>query len=138
MAKKILIMDEEYWSIQPAIDRIHFVFGEDVTTYCASGYEGLTRLQEAEFGCVILDIMFPLGEEMDSDEDSTQSIRGGLIVLGEIRKKLRMSIPVICFTIRDDEEVKQEIKKYQNTFHISKLNNNGLEILIIQLKKYLN
>jgi CheY-like chemotaxis protein len=138
MHKKILIMDDEYWSIEPAIDRIHYVFGNEITRYCPSGYEGIKLLRQEPFLCVILDIMFPLGEEMDSDDDSPSSIRGGLIVLNEIRKSLELSIPVICFTVRDDDEIRQEINKYPNTSYISKLNTNGLEALIVQLKKYLN
>lgn len=129
--RRILVMDEEFWSIQPAIDRIERVFGSGITEWCDSGLAGLTQLQDTKqnYCCVILDIMFPLGR--DTDEDS---ISGGLIILNEIRNILHQDIPVICFTFRDDESVKTEINKFTRTTHISKLT--GLEQLINQIKKH--
>jgi CheY-like chemotaxis protein len=136
--RKFLIMDEEYWSIEPVIDRIFSVFGNDSIVYCADGSEGLEKLGEGEFSCIILDIMFPLGTRLDNDSDTSQSIKGGLIILKRIREVLKYNIPIICFTIRDDDEVKFEIAKYSNTYHISKLNGRAIDLLISQLKKLQN
>jgi CheY-like chemotaxis protein len=136
--KRVLIMDEEYWSIEPVIDRMQSLFGKETTVYCSDGTEGIERLKSEEFCCIILDIMFPLGASVETDEDSSQSIRGGLIILKRIREVLKCKTPVICFTIRDDDEVKNEISKYANAMHISKLNIRSMELLMTQLRKYLN
>jgi CheY-like chemotaxis protein len=136
--KKVLIMDEEYWSIEPVIDRIQSVFGVESYVYCADGSEGLERFEQEEYSCIILDIMFPLGSALDTDDDSSQSIKGGLIMLKRLRDIIKTKVPIICFTIRDDDEVKTEILKYSNTSHISKLNSRALDLLITQLRKHLN
>jgi CheY-like chemotaxis protein len=138
--KKILVMDEEYWSIEPAIDRIESLFGKEILEYSSNGVEGLRQLKDHNFKCIILDIMFPMGDDMDilEEEEGLKSISGGISVLHEIRNTLKMKTPVICFTIRDDDEVKASIKKYANTIHISKLNMNGLELLINQIKRYID
>lgn len=134
---KILIIDEEYWSIEPAIDRIKSVYGDDCCTYCADGSEGVESLRNGQFSCIILDIMFPLGSGWESTTGGNESINGGLIVLQYLRKTLKIKIPIICFTIRDDAAVKAEISRYTETFHVSKVDGRALELLMQQLKKYI-
>ncbi|MBK8484266.1 MAG: response regulator transcription factor [Saprospiraceae bacterium] len=136
--KKILIIDEEFWSIEPAIYKIEKEFGKDSTVYCADGSEGLDMLQTNNFSCIILDIMFPLGAALEDVLENIEPINGGLIILDRIRNILGLKIPVICFTIRDDDEVKIEIKKYTKASHISKLNEKAEDLLISQIKKYIN
>ena len=136
--KKILLIDEEYWSIEPIIDRIQNTFGKDTVVYCADGAEGLKMLLQYEFACIILDIMFPLGSFLETDENEGDSINSGLIILKRLRENLKCRIPVICFTIRDDDQAKSEIKKYDDSYHISKLNPRAIDILINQIRILIN
>lgn len=131
-------MDEEYWSIEPIIDRIKNHYGDDSYVYCADGTEGIETFEKGTFACIILDIMFPLGADYEDDADADLAINGGLIILKKLREEIRTTVPVICLSLRDDDEVKAEIEKYDHTMHISKLNSRAMETLISQLNKHLS
>jgi len=135
--KRILFIDEERWSIEPIIDRINSEFG-DTVDYIEDGSSGLSLLLQKgdQYQCVILDIMFPLGADLDDGEED-RSVRAGLILLHLIRRIHRIKVPIICFTIRDDDEVKTTIEKFSNATHICKVNMRAMDLLMIQLRKYI-
>lgn len=148
-AKQILIIDDELWTVESTIDRINRVFGDETVVYCDDVIDGLNKIIENEYACIILDVMFPL-PDMGNEQNRAvllkefeplhsvemTPVNTGIVVLHNIRNVLDVTVPVICFTIRKDESLIEQISKYKKTIHIHKLDEKAFELLINELKKY--
>jgi two-component system chemotaxis sensor kinase CheA len=128
MEKKVLLIDEDEIYMMPIFDRLKF---EKINyDYCNTGYKGLEKFKKEEYKLIILDMRLSLGEEL---ENITNFKPPGLYVLEEIRK-INKKIPIICFTIIDDESLAGNIKKL-NSIYINKTEEIGF--LFETIKKYI-
>jgi len=103
--KKVLIIDDEKWFFEPILDRLTYEkIGFD---FCISGSQGLEYLKANKYRVVILDIKVTLGRNLQHLLGKDAS---GISILEEIRK-IEHRIPVICFTVLNDEEIRDKILK---------------------------
>jgi DNA-binding response OmpR family regulator len=98
---RILIVDDEAWFMEPFFERLQHL--GIAYTHCNTGSQALDLLKTDQYSLIVLDMVIP------SDGFETESSEiGGLIVLREIRR-LNQVIPVYCYTVLSDEELKSKI-----------------------------
>jgi CheY-like chemotaxis protein len=120
MAKKILFVDDEDWSVDAYFDKLRdhglqFDLAID-------GDEAIDRLRSAKYDLIILDIMVPPGNKIGKDVEPR---RAGAILLDMIRKeevpnmKTSPTVPVVVLTAVTDQKLLEDIRKLNVTeiFH---------------------
>lgn len=118
MPRKILVIDDEEWLIQPVLDRLEY---EEVDyVYAQTGFEGLEYVRNSadQYAAIILDMKIPLG---DFSDDFDPDLRRrypipGIYVLEEIRK-LDPDIPILCFTVLEDHFIRQHTQKWKAMYY---------------------
>jgi CheY-like chemotaxis protein len=129
---KILIVDEEKWYMEAIFDRINADFGRNLYDYSFNGSDAIELLNKNKYSVIILDLMLPLGDNL-SVPDNEPDLMYGILILRKIRE-INKVIPVICFTVLNDSNIKEEIKKL-NALHIGKLDEDSYDRLFRELKK---
>lgn len=121
MKKKVLLIDDEDWFVEPIQDRLEH---EGIAcTYCRTGSAGLTefRRHRDQYAVVVLDIRLTMSKPPD-DEDATEweakRSEGGVFLLEKLRAA-DPDIPVICYTVLDDVNIVQRIRDRGGT-HLAK------------------
>ena len=132
---KILIVDEEKWFLEAITDRIDAEFGENRYDFVLNGYDALEQLSNNSYTMIILDMMMPLGGDLELPKSEAKTMFG-IYILQLIRKK-NTSIPIICYTIIDDNLIKKQINQY-DAIHICKLNEDAYDELFEHINKYLS
>lgn len=108
MQKKILIIDDEAWFVEPILDRLEHMQIE--CDYCSTGFAGLEKVKSNRYDLIVLDMMLALGKRPSWLTNIELNVKpNGLLVL-EIAQKLAPSTPVIVFTVLDDPVIRQRIK----------------------------
>ncbi|MBE2226597.1 MAG: hypothetical protein IAE93_04620 [Ignavibacteria bacterium] len=121
MPKKILIIDEEKWFFSPIFDRLKY--DKLDYEYCETGIKGLTRFKNNidNYSIIILDIKLTLGEQLI--EVIRDYLYPGIYVLEELRK-IDKKIPIICYTVINNEETREKIGR-MNANYIAKQGNSS-------------
>ena len=135
--KSILVIDDEKSSVEPLIDSLEFTYGPGICIYLDDGIDGIKELLKnpVAFDCVILDMMFPLEDnilEIDDEHifEAESQIESGLVILRLIREKLNINIPILCFTIRSEMHIVSAIKSYRNTWYIHKAQTSPANVIL--------
>ena len=127
MNKKVLIIDDEDWFIEPILDRL--AFEEIVYNYFKTGFEGLMEFKSnsSEYSVIILDMKLTLGDYPDGIESpEIDTDCSGLYILKELRE-INSQIPILCYTVLHDQKIKNEITNLGGT-HIVKAGRNEDEL----------
>ncbi|WP_298140591.1 response regulator [Flavobacterium sp.] len=132
---KILIADEEKWFLEAVTDRIDAEYGMNHYDFVLNGSDALELLNKSNYKMIILDMMMPLGKDLELPENEP-NLMFGIYILRLIRN-INRSIPVVCYTILDDNVLKKQIKDL-DAIHICKLDDNSFDNLFRNIKKYLN
>lgn len=131
---KILIVDEEKWFLEGVTDRIDFDFGVERYCFAYNGFEALDFLSNQPFKLIILDMMMPLGGDLELPKNEP-NLMYGIFILRLIRERFP-KITIVCYTILDDNLIKKQIKEL-SAFHICKINDNAYEELFKYIKNAL-
>ena len=80
----------------------------------------MEALSKEDFDCIVMDITLPLGSLIKPGE-AKRGMRTGLVILNSIIANEELSsVPIVVYTIVEDQDVKEFCKKY-NVLYISKL-----------------
>jgi len=131
MDKKILVVDEEKWYMDALFDRIDCEFGKGMYDYAFNGIQALKKIEKNYYNVVILDLLLPLGDGINLPSDEPDLVYG-IYILRKIRN-INNDIPVICYTILDDNNVKASVTDLNATY-ICKINDDSFELLFNKLK----
>jgi DNA-binding response OmpR family regulator len=110
MSRKILIIDDEKWFFNPFLE--HLEADNIAYDYCEDGSKGLAKLETDDFSAVVLDMKVSLGERLA--HMLGQDVPG-ILIFKEI-KKIKPNIPVICWTVLSDEEIKKKVRDLGGTY----------------------
>lgn len=129
----ILLVDEEYWSIEPLIDKIETETNSKVTL-ASSCSDAMIHFDKNEYHYVILDLMLPAGEySIVKDLIKEGDTYYGLNLLEYLRGK-NSDIPIIGFSIADDDYVKNKFKDLNAVF-FCKLSIDAMSSIVSIIKK---
>lgn len=131
---KILIADEEKWFLEGITDRIDAEFGEGKYDFVFNGFDALELLGKNDYSMVILDMMMPLGGNLQLPKTEPK-LMFGIYILQLIRERYK-SIPIVCYTILDDNTMIKQIKQ-NNANYICKLDDDSYAELYDYITKYL-
>lgn len=131
---KILIADEEKWFLEAITDRIDSEYGVNRYDFVFNGFDALESLEKKDYKLIILDMMMPLGGNLELPKNEPNNMFG-IYILKLIREKNK-KVPVVCYTILDDNIIKRQIKELDG-IHICKLNEDSYENLFKQINKSL-
>ena len=131
---KILISDEEKWYLDAVTDRIDAEFGEGYYDFVSNGYETLNLIKKNNYKLLILDMMMPLGGDLELPKNEP-NLMYGIYILRLVRQEHK-NLPVVCYTILDDNKTKKQIQEL-NAIHICKLDENAYERLFYQINNYM-
>lgn len=110
MSKHLLLIDDEDWFVEPILDRLSF---EGIQCrYCRTGFAGLKefRAHPNRYGIVILDMKLSMGERpRDVDVADLDGYRVAGIYLLEKIRSLAPDLPVIGYTVLDDQSIREAI-----------------------------
>ena len=112
MAKKILFVDDEDWSVDAYFDKLrdHGLQFD----LAINGDEAIDRLRSEKYDLIILDIMLPPGNKIGKDVEPR---RAGAILLDMIRKKevpdMKTSpgVLVVVLTAVTDQKLLENVRK---------------------------
>ena len=113
MAKRILFVDDEDWSVTPYFDKLRD-HGVEVAL-AVDGDEALDRLQNDEYDLLVLDIMLPPGNKIGKKVEPRQA---GAILLHMIRSneipnmKTSPEVPVVILTAVTDQKLSESIRQH--------------------------
>lgn len=114
MAKQILLIEDERWTVESLIEQLERE-GEYVVDVGKDTTEGVRLLSEKRYDVLLLDIMLPHGDEIDQ---TVSPKRSGIILMPMVRKgkvgKVDVSqnanVPLIVLTAISSYPKLQEIK----------------------------
>jgi CheY-like chemotaxis protein len=114
--KTVLFIDEEYWFVEPIINKVRKELSGIELLYCEDGIEAIHLIKEnSEIAFAIVDLQLPL---FDADllKEFSESLKyprnlTGFMVMEKL-KNLRPEIKVLVLTIVADLEVQLLIEKY--------------------------
>lgn len=133
--KRILIADEEKWFLEAITDRLDAEFGANRYDFVRNGYDALQLLEQNQYSMIILDMMMPLGGNLQLPKHDPPMMFGVYIL--QLIRKQNKTIPIICYTILDDNLIKKQIKQ-SNAIHICKLDDDAYAELFDYINKYLS
>jgi len=114
MAKHILFVDDEDWSVTPYFEKLR---DHNVEVDLAlDGDEAYDLLQKNTYDLVVLDIMFPPGEKIGRDVEPR---RAGAILLYRIRQneipdiKTAPDVPVVVLTAVTDQKLYDDVRRLE-------------------------
>ncbi len=129
MNKKILVVDEEDWYMEPILDRLDY---EEIEhEYCQTVAESLEAFQAMDFALAVIDMRMPFGA--DFGVSPNQVLAPGLLLFDKIRDQT--DIPIICYTASNNQEVIDAIHQRKGIY-ISKASGDA-DDLIKEIKKQL-
>ncbi len=128
--KKVLLVDEEDWYMEPILDRLDY---EEIEhEYCQTVADSLEVLKsEITFALAVLDMRMPFGA--DFGIAAYNALAPGLFLFDKIREKT--DIPIICYTATNNQEVIDAIYQRKGIY-ISKASGHAYE-LISEIKRLL-
>ncbi len=132
MTGKVLIVDEEKWYMDAIFDRMDAEFGLGHYDYVFNGHDALELLKINNYSLIVLDMMLPLGGDLTLPEDEPD-LMYGIYILRKIRE-YNKRIPVICYTILNEESIKNEIRDL-HAIHLHKLGDRSDEKLFDEIKR---
>ncbi len=114
MAKKILFVDDEDWSVDAYFDKLrdHGLQFD----LAINGDQAIDRLRSEKYDLIILDIMLPPGNKIGKDVEPR---RAGAILLDMIRKKevpdMKTSpgVLVVVLTAVTDQKLLENVRKLE-------------------------
>jgi CheY-like chemotaxis protein len=123
--KRILIIDDEPTMIVPVLDRLEYKYGSDSYTYTQYFSDDLNVLKTGNISCIYLDLIMP----KDKSLKYSDSLINGLNALKQIRE-LYPDLPIVCYSVVNEEGPIQSILNNKATTYISKTDNDGFNHLI--------
>jgi DNA-binding response OmpR family regulator len=103
--KVVLVDDDEQWYVEPLKDALEYKGYEVVVA--RTGGEGLSKIKEVGPDLVILDVMMDPG---DLTGNHGEGRRTGRLLLEKVRHELKLdatSLPVICLSVLQDEDLRE-------------------------------
>jgi len=107
MNKKLLFVDDETWYIRPIIERLEYMKFD--VTHCTSIGEAINEISNKDFDLAIVDLLVPFGSIQDKEKFNLKSEIPGIELIKLIKKE--SSLPLICYSVFDNNDIKQEISK---------------------------
>jgi len=107
-AKTILFVDDDPWYSRRMLEELEDA-GYRVRFVSSSGTEALEMLESGiAVDLIVLDIMMPPGHRID---DPTGGRRTGVRLYEHIRRDMRLSVPIVFFTVVEDQQVHSYIEQ---------------------------
>lgn len=133
--KKLLIVDDEILLVQSIIDRVELDLDGVEVINKETGSDGIKAIEAEKFDVVILDMMLPLGSDLNLPKEEPD-LMYGVYILRKIREK-RPNLPVICYSVVNDPDTVRQIEAIGRSFYVCKLASNSFNELFRKLALYI-
>ncbi len=115
VGKKILIVDEELYLVDPYIEVLKDE-GYEITTL-SSADEVVAHLQEHTYDLITLDILMPPSKEQISEPDGGEEEKTGVWLFKKIRATpANRKTPIIFITVTRSAEIHDEIREVEKEY----------------------
>lgn len=129
--KKILIIDDEPWFMEPIIERLQMQYGYDVIQK-RNIERGLKEFQEASssdhpYDLILVDLMLPYGRGLDIYDQEKTDVPG-IYLLKKLRS-LDENILLFCYTVITDNNIINQVLDIADC-HFAKATSDDEELFI--------
>lgn len=127
MRGNILIIDDEKFTFLPFLENLEY---EKISyDFCKNGSSGMKKLKENEYKAIILDMKVSLGDDLKNLKEEKVP---GISIFKKIRE-INKKIPILCFSVIAEEEIKKEIESMGGKYYLKGQDNEKLRSKILSL-----